>query len=199
MLKYSISIFSYLREWVTFNLPRPLMVAINNNRGITVSKLIKGRYCDNSDGTVTDIETGLQWMRCLIGQEWLDGRCQGDVREMNWDNAMALKIDFAGYSDWRLPTLEELISLAICHSDNPDYSSNVNGVYTSLTLVKEAFPNVPRFHWAWSSSQYHWPYPKSPRDDNTDYVWCAGFNTGLNYGKHRNSEYHVRMVRGGKC
>lgn len=29
--------------------------------------LLSGRYQDNDDGTVTDVQTGLQWMYCALG------------------------------------------------------------------------------------------------------------------------------------
>ncbi|OUD14415.1 DUF1566 domain-containing protein [Thioflexithrix psekupsensis] len=80
-----------------------------DNKAVS-STLIKDRYRDNGDGTITDIKTNLQWMRCLIGQEWQDGRCQGEAQEMNWHNAQKLKINFAGYNDWRVATIEELLS-----------------------------------------------------------------------------------------
>ncbi len=59
---------------------------------------------DNGDGTVTDRATGLLWQK------------SGSSRSVTWRRA-ELYIDklnrnqFAGYSDWRLPTIDELSSL----------------------------------------------------------------------------------------
>lgn len=35
--------------------------------------LIEGRYRDHGDGTVTDVQTGRQWMRCSLRQTWQGG------------------------------------------------------------------------------------------------------------------------------
>lgn len=61
-------------------------------------------FVDNGDGTVTDRATGLMWQK--------DGSPDG----MTWANAKEYvntlnRKRFAGYSDWRLPTVEELASL----------------------------------------------------------------------------------------
>lgn len=66
------------------------------------------RFQDNKNGTVTDLEKKLMWKQADIYQEkkvWI-----------NWDDAQTFMEKFnqeayAGYSDWRLPTREELKSL----------------------------------------------------------------------------------------
>ncbi len=63
------------------------------------------RFRDNKDGTVTDLKKKLMWKQIDIYQEkkiWI-----------NWDDAQTYlenfnKEAFASYSDWRLPTREEL-------------------------------------------------------------------------------------------
>jgi hypothetical protein len=70
-------------------------------------------FVDNGDDTVTDRVTGLMWQK--------DGSSEG----MTWANAKAyvnkLNSDrFAGYSDWRLPTIEELASLMKSSKANGD-------------------------------------------------------------------------------
>ena len=57
-------------------------------------------YKDNSDGTVSDLNTGLTWVKAR-GQK------------MTWDDAIAgaAACHVGGYSDWRVPTIKELYSL----------------------------------------------------------------------------------------
>ena len=57
-------------------------------------------YQDNSDGTVTDLNTGLIWQ-------------QNPGKKMTYAEAVKKASSFrlAGYSDWRLPTIKELYSL----------------------------------------------------------------------------------------
>jgi hypothetical protein len=59
---------------------------------------------DNNDGTVTDRATGLMWqMGGSSGS--LDHRSAKEyVMQLNWQR-------FVGYTDWRMPTIEELASL----------------------------------------------------------------------------------------
>jgi hypothetical protein len=66
------------------------------------------RFRDNKDGTVTDFKQKLMWKQIDIYQEkkiWI-----------NWDDSQTYlekfnKEAFAGFSNWRLPTREELKSL----------------------------------------------------------------------------------------
>ena len=59
---------------------------------------------DNNDGTLTDKTTGLMWQKSG-SLERLDNRnAKKYVNELNSKR-------FAGYSDWRMPTIEELASL----------------------------------------------------------------------------------------
>ena len=100
-------------------------------------------FIDNNNGTVTHKTTGLTWMRCDMGQTWTGSMCTTDDTAQSvytYDEAMALTSNFAGYSDWRLPNIVEL--LTIVERDN--YIPAMN------TTV---FPNASS-SWFWSSSPY---------------------------------------------
>ncbi|OBQ46205.1 hypothetical protein VQ01_15660 [Tamlana sp. s12] len=58
-------------------------------------------YTDNGDGTITDNVTGLMWQQNM-----------GD--KMSYDDAVTLveTINLGGHTDWRIPTIKELYSLA---------------------------------------------------------------------------------------
>lgn len=59
-------------------------------------------------GVWTDPETGLMWARISIGQEWKYGRCIGDAKKLNWEDAEKACKDFrlVNYNHWRLPTID---------------------------------------------------------------------------------------------
>ena len=61
-------------------------------------------FIDNGDGTVTDTITGLKWQRNGSTRELSRREANSYVKMLNEEK-------FAGYSDWRLPTIEELASL----------------------------------------------------------------------------------------
>ena len=62
---------------------------------------VQHAYQDNGNGTVTDSNTGLMWQKAPASERY------------DWTEAMsyAENLTFAGYNDWRLPTIKELYSL----------------------------------------------------------------------------------------
>lgn len=64
-------------------------------------------YRNNGDGTVTDLTTGLVWQKTP------------DATLRTWEEATAYAktLELAGRSDWRLPTIEELFSIADFRGD----------------------------------------------------------------------------------
>ncbi|MGD9037590.1 MAG: DUF1566 domain-containing protein [Syntrophobacterales bacterium] len=61
-------------------------------------------FVDNGDGTITDRATGLMWQKSGSSGAKTWKRARTYVKQLNEDQ-------FAGYSDWRLPTIDELASL----------------------------------------------------------------------------------------
>lgn len=57
-------------------------------------------YRDNGDGTITDLNTGLMWVKAR-------------GKKVTWAHAVAgaSKCRVGGYTDWRMPTIKELYSL----------------------------------------------------------------------------------------
>jgi tetratricopeptide (TPR) repeat protein len=75
-------------------------------------------------GIFTDKSTGLMWQRFSVGQTWDGEACVGSPTVMSWYDAIKLVSNFAGYSDWRLPTKEELMAIM-------SVSNNWKGTYWS--------------------------------------------------------------------
>ena len=134
------------------------------------------RYDIHGDGTVTDTVTGLMWMQCSLGQD-PDANCSGNATEHNWQEALeaAEASTSATYTDWRLPNIKELSSLAARDRYNPAINSTI-------------FPNTSS-DWYWSAS---------PVAYSSDYAWQLNFSVGYDGNYNRYSDYHVRLVRSGQ-
>jgi len=61
-------------------------------------------FVDNNDGTVRDKATGLMWQQSGSSTRMRNQRANIYIERSNEEQ-------FAGYSDWRMPTVEELASL----------------------------------------------------------------------------------------
>ena len=93
-----------MKEMNKFDIKRMLAKHDFFDSSINFSGSFDNYFVDNNDGTVTDMATMLMWEK------------SGSIRSIDYDRSNAyiklLKRErFAGYSDWRLPTLEELASL----------------------------------------------------------------------------------------
>ncbi|MBM3178858.1 MAG: DUF1566 domain-containing protein [Chloroflexi bacterium] len=97
-----------------------------NYQGATAS------YQDNSDGTVSDLVTGLMWSQSadLNG----DGTINASDK-LSYTNAMngADSSTLAGYDDWRLPTIKELYSLILF--DGTDVSACPGGSCSATPFI----------------------------------------------------------------
>lgn len=133
------------------------------------------RFTVTGDGTVKDKQTGLIWMRCVLGQT-LDGTiCIGNAATYTWQQALqaADQYSFIGNSDWRVPNVKELASIV----EEACYEPAINQV---------VFPATP-FGWSWTSS---------PDVNNNDYAWLVSFGNGYSNGSGNNSRnFYVRLVR----
>ena len=74
------------------------------------------RFIYSNDGTVTDTETQIIWMRCAMGQKWESKTCTGKAQEYSWHEARDAIADlnsdtFGEPSLWRLPYVPELASI----------------------------------------------------------------------------------------
>jgi hypothetical protein len=63
---------------------------------------------DATGAQVKDLETGLVWQRCVLGQQWDGKSCTGDAVAQDWN----LAVKTVKGTAWRLPTQKELQSLS---------------------------------------------------------------------------------------
>ncbi len=126
------------------------------------------RFTDHGDGVVTDNLTGLMWTKSA----------QHIKGTMKWSEALAACNDlvWAGYSDWRLPNIKELISLI-------DY-----GEHDPALPAGHPFDDA-QFIFYWTSTTY---------DSITNHAWGAYVCNGYVYNYHKATAAYAWSVRDGK-
>ncbi|MCI5114607.1 MAG: DUF1566 domain-containing protein [Candidatus Electrothrix sp. AW1] len=148
-----------------------------------------GQYIDHGNGTVTDTKTGLMWKRCSEGLSG-DNCEEGKIEEYTWYGARERfkNVEYAGYTDWRLPTADELKTLMYCSKGVNKKNGRCNTGSEKPTINQKAFPNTEVSD-IWSGSPYSF---------NSDDAWLVYFNVGSSYSDIRLNNYAVRLVRGGQ-
>jgi len=124
---------------------------------------IQNDFKDNGDGTITDHATGLMWPK------------SGSYNPLTYKNAKAYIEElnskkFAGHSDWRLPTVDELKSLLTQEKQS-------NELYINPIFDRKQ-------SWYWTSDNLA-----------SDKAWDVLFTKGLVSFRNFISTCHVRAVR----
>jgi len=123
---------------------------------------------------IKDNNTGLIWEN-----KTTDGSIHDANKTYTWDDAQNIFIPqlkaATGLNDWRMPTTEELRSIA-------DYSKSYPAINTQY------FPNTQSSYY-WSSSTY----AISTRD-----AWLVYFSSCNGNPGYKSDSYYVRAVRGGQ-
>ena len=120
----------------------------------------------NDDKVVIDHATGLMWhqngsdnyMKWNVAKQWVRGLNGGE---------------YVGYSDWRLPTVEEAASLL-------ELGEKDGGLY-----IDSVFSN--KQEWIWTGDEY-----------GQEGAWGVNLGGGLVFWVNFDSEFYVRPVRSSK-
>jgi hypothetical protein len=158
-----------------------------------------GRFVDNGDGTVTDNHTTLVWekkdLTCpgphcwtdqftwSTGTNYPDGTAfTGFLATLNGGAALGSSGDgttctgaFAGYCDWRLPTIMELQSILL----------QAYPCTTTPCIAPVFGPTIPAFFWA--ATTYA---------GGAEQAWDVRFSTGSVQPFSKTAGDYVRAVRG---
>ena len=136
-------------------------------------------FTDNGNDTVTDNNTGLMWQKQDDGNtyNWFQasGTYEATYNPSSQDVCGSLIL--GGYSDWRLPTKKELMSIV-----------NYDIPYPGPTIDTTYFPSTKSTDY-WSSTTYN-SYPSLS--------WVVAFSYSAVGNDYRNEGDYVRCVRGGQ-
>ncbi len=169
-------------------------------------------FTDNGDGTVTDNTTGLMWEKkdssggihdwaatytwsstasYISGAYMMDGTMVSAFL-----TALNAGTGFAGHTDWRLPNVNELLSItnyqnavAIDSAFNTNCTSGCQSTHCSCT----AYPNHP--YWTSSTAE---TADDAICQDVVDCAWLVSYDTGTTSYDEKNASYYLRAVRGGR-
>lgn len=103
-------------------------------------------FVDNGDGTISDLATGLMWLKDDSGEA------------MNWEDALsyAEDLDAEGYSDWRLPDVKELQSI-LDYTKSPSSSDSpaIDSKFNCTEITNEAGESDYGYYWS-STTHANW-------------------------------------------
>ncbi|WP_405238805.1 Lcl C-terminal domain-containing protein [Lentisalinibacter orientalis] len=149
------------------------------------------RYTLHDDGTATDRRTGLRWQRCPLGYtlddggtplDYADDLCTASgVTTYDWQAALQAAADlnattgFAGFFDWRVPGIKELMTIVERRCAAPAVNTVV-------------FPDTPVSGLLWSSTTYI-------RNTEANTLSLADGLPGSGFKSGTGSAHYVRLVR----
>jgi len=122
---------------------------------------------------VVDSRTGLMWQGCARGQS--GDTCGGTSAASGWQAAVSYceGLDWAGHTDWRLPSSDELRGIVDRNHEKPAIDTAV-------------FPGTES-RWFWTSSVY---------TSNPAIAWGVFFHNGSASLVDRKIQFLARCVRG---
>ncbi len=129
----------------------------------------------NGEAMVRDSKAGIEWL-----QNTADVNRDGSISEapfpegdmVNWEQAkkFCYDLEFGGYRDWRLPELDELLTLV----DNANSYPAIDPVFKC-------------------EGSYYWSATPSSEEDNA--VMYVHFNFGTDHWMPKDKKAFVRCVR----
>jgi len=127
------------------------------------------------DHLIIDLQSGVEWMRCSVGQQWDGSSCTGDIIRLSHADiakAIVLANEQLGGA-WRLPSRAELEGL-VC------------ATCADVKIHRKSFPQtVAEPYWTGEVNGFA-----------ARHFWSVNFMTGYTYGRFfPQQELAVRLVR----
>lgn len=136
------------------------------------------RFKAGDDGTLIDTKLKRTWLRCAIGMKWNGSTCEGNTLTYNFRDTL-IQVDelnakkVGGRSDWRLPTVDELHSIAEPRCFKP-------------AINLQAFPFSPESGF-WTGTAEEGVQPRA---------WIVHFRHGQRYIANKKQDWRIRLIAG---
>ncbi len=157
--------------------PQQQQITPAHKQIIIPNKLVANRYADQQNGTIVDTKTALHWMRFALGQTWNGKVNLTEAKRFTWQEAINATDEFnqsggfAGYQDWRVPSVDELKTI-VEKGKKP-------------AINHAMFPATPL--------SLFWTSTNAPSINQS--AWAVYFYGGSAYWYGKTSYYFVRLVR----
>jgi len=124
--------------------------------------LVEAKRFDVNNGVVIDNATKMMWQK------------SDDNKKRSWRSSKKYcqKLKFAGFSDWRLPNIDELVSI-----------TDKNSVHPTIHSVFE------------SKQVYYWSSSSVVKPNEKVNAWGVLFKYGYNRWNDKNDKNFARCVR----
>ncbi len=122
-----------------------------------------------------------------------------EIRKINWYDAMeyAKNLRLGGYSDWRLPTVDELKEVVrSCGGTSVEYSDEKN--YKSITDKNKANSSYQSCCENKGFKNDYWYWSSTSVSGSTDRAWIVTFDDGVVCYYRKDGNYSLRCVRAGQ-
>lgn len=132
---------------------------------------------DNANGTITHSTTNLMWKKCPEGRSYSAGNCTGNMGSYTWQQALrrgVLDTSTGGFSDWRLPSVPELLSIVETGCSTP-----------AINTTRFNMPSGGALWWTSTHSGSSAP----------DSAWAVQFSNGISVMNPKTEPGYVRLVR----
>ena len=151
-----------------------IVTSLFGSKVVLATGLTNGQFLVR-DHLIIDLQSGVEWMRCSVGQQWNGTSCDGEIVRLNHDD-IAKAIVIANRQlggNWRLPNRKELEGIVCATCETVKIDSN-------------SFPQtVPEPYWTGEVNAFA-----------SRHFWSVNFMTGFTYGRFFPQQaLAVRLVR----
>lgn len=140
------------------------------------------------NGEAYDTETKLTWSRCVVGEKWSNGRCEGLAKRQSWHEAV--KLVSSSETDWRMPGIDEL------HTINAGLGSTSGCIMPAWNLGAFGDNEDQIMAYFWSGSEYLSTKWGETIRSETGSVFAMFSHDGTHRPDSKESQNFIRLVRG---